>query len=478
MRMIWEQDCGKIVMLTSLMEDMKKKCEQYWPNSGSLELGLITVTLLDEETYADFVIRVLQLRHANEKGRTKTVKQFHFTSWPDHGVPSFATPLLNFREKILTARSPLKGPVVVHCSAGIGRTGTFIGLDYLINQAKKEGHVDVPACVTLMRKQRVNMIQTQEQYQFLHEALVEALKLSECSIPSAEFQATYKSWETPDPTTGKTPLKEQFKALQEMTVPLRKTDFKAALHPENKSKNRSAKILAADSSRPFLSTPVPGGSDYINAVFLPAYKMKRAFILTQTPLPNTVLDFWRLVFEQNVSSIVMLNVLSKDKPNKSAVKYWPESEAEFGPFLVETLEIEAGDMCDVRTLQITYKKEEDKKFTIKQFLCKFWSDGTLSSSVSTGILSVLEEVERWQQQSQNRPILVHCLDGVTKSGLFCVASSVRERLKVDQEVNILQTVKQMRIHRPEIITDLEQFRFLHKLVLAYLESFQTYSNFK
>ena len=93
---------------------------------------------------------------------------FHFTAWPDHGVPSQPTSLLSFRRKFHTYDSgSVSGPVVVHCSAGVGRSGTFIALDYLLDQAKAEGQVDVLGCVYKLRNCRVNMVQTPVRHSFV-----------------------------------------------------------------------------------------------------------------------------------------------------------------------------------------------------------------------------------------------------------------------------------------------------------------------
>ncbi|XP_064604630.1 receptor-type tyrosine-protein phosphatase T-like [Liolophura sinensis] len=159
LRMIWEQKSGKIIMVTNLMETTKTKCCQYWPDEGSESFGLITVTLLNEEFYGEFTVRTLLLTHNQTKTESHTVKQFHFTAWPDHGAPAQPTGLLDFRDKVNAYQTQLNGPIVVHCSAGVGRTGTYIALDYLISQAQDEGVVDVPACVRQLREQRVNMVQ-------------------------------------------------------------------------------------------------------------------------------------------------------------------------------------------------------------------------------------------------------------------------------------------------------------------------------
>ncbi|XP_064605808.1 receptor-type tyrosine-protein phosphatase kappa-like, partial [Liolophura sinensis] len=473
LRMIWEQKSGKIVMVTNLVETTKRKCCQYWPDEGSEIFGLITVTLLDEENYADFTVRTLQLTHIKRKTESYTVKQFHFTAWPDHGTPAHAAALLDFRDKVNGYQTPLSGPVVVHCSAGVGRTGTYIALDYLIAQAHDEGVVDVPACVRQLREQRVNMVQTLEQYKFLHEALAEALKLRSSSVPGAEFPRVFADLCNSDPETGMTKMVGHFQSLQRLTAPLDKAVLTAARHPDNVSKNRSDRILAADTCRPYLSTPVPNGNNYINAVYLPALKSKRGLIITQTPLPDTVLDFWRLVYDHDITVIVMIDLVEPDDTDFGV--YWPAEGKLFDPFVVQVKDKEEFEGFTVWTYHLSHK-DANAAHPIKQFRCKFWAGDPTPSSIPS-LLSVIETATKWQQKTSNAPVLVHCRDGVTKSGLYCVATSVIERLMMDQEVNIIHTVKQMRASRPQIITDLNQFQFLHHVALRYLETTHTYANF-
>ncbi|XP_064605821.1 receptor-type tyrosine-protein phosphatase alpha-like [Liolophura sinensis] len=474
MRMIWEQNTGKVVMVTNLVEKTKTKCYQYWPDEGSKRFGSIRVSLLDEESFANYVIRTLQLTHLKVQNKTRIVKQFHFTTWPDHGAPSNVLGLLEFLGTVLGYQSSLNGPVVVHCSAGIGRTGTFIALDYLINQAKEEGVVDVPACVRLLREQRVNMVQSLEQYKFLHEALAEALELQEGSIPGVNFSSVFADLCTVNPETGQLEIAEQFQRLNEKTSPLDKATLVTALRPDNLHKNRSDKIVAADTCRPYLSTPVAGKSNYINAVFLPSYKMKRGFIITQTPLPETLVDFWRLVYDHGIATIVMLDDV--DNESEDVGIYWTEKRKTFGPFDVKCMQKEEERGFTVWTYNLTYKDMKVPR-PVKQFRCGLWSSTHSRASIPS-LLAVIDGVTRQQEETGNQPIVVHCRDGLTNSGLFCAASFVLERLKLDRDVNIPQAVKQMRVARPQIITDLDQFQFLHEVALEYLETMHTYANYK
>ncbi|XP_064604744.1 receptor-type tyrosine-protein phosphatase epsilon-like [Liolophura sinensis] len=480
-RMVWQFDCTRIIMLTNLVEDARRKCDLYWPTSGNKKFGDVSVTLLETEAYADFTIRTFNVSNELDLSvPSRIVKQFHFTSWPDHGVPHYPTALVHFREKVHTTNTTGTGPLVVHCSAGIGRTGTFIGLDYLIDQAKVEDKVDVLHCVLSMRKQRVNMIQTEEQYAFLYEALAEAVLLSNMSMEASKFEEKYRELQIEDSDSGKTGLLEQFEMLASLSPTVTEKDCVSACLPENLHRNRDPSVLAVDHWRPFLSTQWTDTTDYINAVFLPAYRDNCAFIATQMPLPHTTVDMWRLVHGQKSQCLLMLNDLEALEDEKCV--YWPyddTTEGMFGPYKVQVIEVEKKTLYDIQTMTVTYTPMPDKvPFTVKQFVVKFWPEGRDVPSNPGDLVTLIEEVDRWRQQSGQGPVIVHCMNGADKCGLYCAVSGILERLKTDQEVNILQTVKQMRINRPQVIKNLAQYQACFDSVVAFLESFQTYSNFK
>ncbi|XP_052761849.1 receptor-type tyrosine-protein phosphatase kappa-like [Mya arenaria] len=186
-RMIWQQNVGKIVMLTNLVEDGKPKCDQYWPDHGiTKQYSEINVTCLTEDMYADFVMRTFSVQVDEED---RTVQHLHFTSWPDKGVPDDVTSLVDFRHRVLQTQSPLDGPPIVHCSAGVGRTGTYIAMDLLTREGEAEGSVDIHGCVTNLRHRRTRMVQTADQYAFLHHAIVHTLTLDSKPVPTDGLEA-------------------------------------------------------------------------------------------------------------------------------------------------------------------------------------------------------------------------------------------------------------------------------------------------
>ncbi|KAH8326801.1 hypothetical protein KR059_011941 [Drosophila kikkawai] len=186
-RMIWEQHCLVIVMTTRVMERGRVKCGQYWEptEDSSLEFGNYHVRTISVECNEDYTVASLELRNI-KTDEIRNVSHWQFTSWPDYGVPSSAMAMLNFLQKVRDKQAELvhalgdtwaghaRGPpIVVHCSAGIGRTGTFITLDICISRLEDVGTADIRGTVEKIRSQRAYSIQMPDQYVFCHLALIE-----------------------------------------------------------------------------------------------------------------------------------------------------------------------------------------------------------------------------------------------------------------------------------------------------------------
>uniref|UniRef100_A0A670Y2K1 Receptor-type tyrosine-protein phosphatase O n=1 Tax=Pseudonaja textilis TaxID=8673 RepID=A0A670Y2K1_PSETE len=170
-KMVLQQKSQIIVMLTQCNEKRRVKCDHYWPFAEEPVLyGDITVEMLSEEEQADWVFRNFRISYADE---VQDVMHFNYTSWPDHGVPptNAAESILHFVQMVRQQAMKSKGPMVVHCSAGVGRTGTFIALDRLLQHIHDHEFVDILGMVSDMRSYRMSMVQTEEQYIFIHQCV-------------------------------------------------------------------------------------------------------------------------------------------------------------------------------------------------------------------------------------------------------------------------------------------------------------------
>ncbi|XP_040893831.1 receptor-type tyrosine-protein phosphatase eta isoform X3 [Toxotes jaculatrix] len=175
-RMIWEKNVQTLVMLTRCNEQGRVKCEQYW-SSGTKHFENITVTTASEIPLEDWTIRDFDIKNV-KTAETRSVRHFHFTAWPDHGVPETTELLISFRHLVREHMDQYSrnSPTVVHCSAGVGRTGTFIAIDRLIFQIERENTVDVYGIVHDLRMHRPLMVQTEDQYVFLNQCAMDIIR--------------------------------------------------------------------------------------------------------------------------------------------------------------------------------------------------------------------------------------------------------------------------------------------------------------
>ena len=174
-RMCWEQNSRAIVMLTRCIEKGRDKCERYWPyDSQPVIYDDIQVTLLNECQYPDWTITELKVCRGDA---SRIVRHFHFTTWPDFGVPEPPSTLVKFvrafREKVHPSSSH---PIIAHCSAGVGRSGTFIALDRILQYIQTHDSVDIFSIVCEMRRERCHMVQNEQQYICIHQCLLWALE--------------------------------------------------------------------------------------------------------------------------------------------------------------------------------------------------------------------------------------------------------------------------------------------------------------
>ncbi|XP_053395158.1 receptor-type tyrosine-protein phosphatase mu-like [Mercenaria mercenaria] len=469
-KMVWQDDSCKIVMLTNVIEEGKNKCTQYWPEHGNEMFGNIEIRVKKIEQFSQFTLRTFALKKANLA--EKVVTQFHFTAWPDKGIPRHASSLVHFLNKTNNAPVRGKGPMIVHCSAGVGRTGTFIALDYLTEQGKTLGYVDVAGCVTALRRQRVNLVQTLDQYIFVHQALVESIMMSSCAVPAHKFQQAFQELLTTDTVKKKRKICIEFETLQKVSPITEDCEYVSAKFVRNRRKNRDPDILPVEEFMPTLTSD-GGKTEYINAVFLPSYNETKAFIITHTPLQTTRDDFWMLVWEHDIHSIVMMNSCQKVMNEE---KYWPERKpVVFGKIEISTDSTD--NMNNHQVLSLSLKKS-DKTRRIRLFQCGEWPENKSLPDSPSVILSLMEIVQTWQQQTGNQKILVHCMNGADRSGLYCVITSVIERMKIEQDVAIAHVIEEMRNAREQIITSLEQYQFCHEAVLSFMQQYDTYSNFQ
>ncbi|XP_042575132.1 receptor-type tyrosine-protein phosphatase mu-like [Cyprinus carpio] len=500
-RMVWQENTATIVMVTNLVEVGRvsvKVCvcaniciicllresqnhsivsELHSQSCQSARISIwmyrvIKVTLIETQLLSEYVIRTfaVEKRGAHE---IREISQFHFTGWPDHGVPYHATGLLGFVRRVKAKSPPNAGPIVVHCSAGAGRTGCFIVIDIMLDMAEREGVVDIYNCVRELRSRRVNMVQTEEQYVFIHDAILEACLCGDTTIPANQLRSVYYDMNRLDPQTNSSPIKEEFRTLNMVTPTLRVEDCSIALLPRNHEKNRCMDVLPPDRCLPFPSLITIDGesSNYINAALMDSYKQPSAFIVTQHPLPNTVKDFWRLVLDYHCTSIVMLNDVD---PAQLCPQYWPENGVHrhgrmwvfFLSDVVEEVIIRMFCMYNAAL------GPQDGYRMVQQFQFLGWPMYRDTPVSKRSFLKLIHQVDKWQEEydgGEGRTV-VHCLNGGGRSGTFCAISIVSEMLRHQRSVDVFHAVKTLRNNKPNMVDLLDQYKFCYEVALEYLNS--------
>ncbi|XP_069702214.1 tyrosine-protein phosphatase Lar isoform X7 [Periplaneta americana] len=472
-RMCWELRSATIVMMTKLEERTRIKCDQYWPTRGTDTYGAMTVTITDVQELATYCIRTFQIHKAGYSER-REIKQFQFTAWPDHGVPDHPAPFLQFLRRVRNMNPSDAGPMVVHCSAGVGRTGCFIVIDSMLERMRHEKMIDIYGHVTCLRAQRNYMVQTEDQYIFIHDALLEAVICGNTEVAARNLHTHIQKLMQPEIGENITGMELEFKKLSNIKAD--STRFISANLPCNKHKNRLIHILPFESTRVCL-TPVRTieGSDYINASFIDGYRYRAAYIATQGPLLDTTEDFWRMLWEHNSTIVVMLTKL-KEMGREKCHQYWPSDRSvRYQCFVVDPIAEYNMPQYILREFKVTDARDGSSR-TVRQFQFIDWPEQGVPKS-GDGFIDFIGQVHKTKEQfGQDGPITVHCSAGVGRTGVFITLSIVLERMQYEGVVDVFQTVRILRTQRPAMVQTEDQYQFCYRAALEYLGSFDHYAN--
>uniref|UniRef100_A0A671V945 Tyrosine-protein phosphatase non-receptor type 13 n=1 Tax=Sparus aurata TaxID=8175 RepID=A0A671V945_SPAAU len=175
-QMVWEQKSNVIAMMTQEVEGGKVKCQRYWPDTprtAEMVDDRLQITLIKDQYLDNFVIRLIEVKDI-QTNEIQRVTHLNYTGWPDHGTPTQPEQLLTFISYMRHVHR--SGPIITHCSAGIGRSGTLICIDVVLGLIGKDADFDISDVVRNMRLQRQGMVQTEDQYIFCYQVILYVLR--------------------------------------------------------------------------------------------------------------------------------------------------------------------------------------------------------------------------------------------------------------------------------------------------------------
>uniref|UniRef100_A0A673ITW7 Receptor-type tyrosine-protein phosphatase C n=1 Tax=Sinocyclocheilus rhinocerous TaxID=307959 RepID=A0A673ITW7_9TELE len=486
-RMVWEQKSSIIVMVTRCEEGNKIKCAQYWP-SLDRETEIFedfVVKIRSEEHCPDYIIRHLILTNKREKASEREVTHIQFISWPDHGVPGDPCLLLKLRRRVNSFKNFFSGPVVVHCSAGVGRTGTYIGIDAMIESLEAEGRVDIYGFVAKQRRQRCLMVQVEAQYVLIHTALIEHNQFGETEVSLSEFHSVLNTLRQKD---GSDPSLLEMEFLKLPKFKKWRT-FNTGSIEDNKKKNRDSAVIPYDFNRVLFRLDIEGNqtsdpededeyssdeeeesNEYINASFIDGYWCSKSLIAAQGPLPNTTEEFLLMLNQQQTKTLVMLTDCQEDGKDYCC-QYWGDEKKTFGDMEIEVKKTETFPTYVRRRLEIQSSKVTRKEvLEVDQYQFLKWRGRELPENAQELIemTRIIRENGNYDNSKMNRnvPIVVHCNNGSSRTGIFCALWNLLDSAYTEKLVDVFQEVKNLRKERQGMVETIEQYQFLYSALEA------------
>ena len=453
-QMIIEHKIVNIVMVTRLNELGKNKCEPYFPTSenNQIQIGQFNLILGSESLFNGHILRQINVTHGF---RNLEINHFHFTAWPDHDVPTQFNELLLFVRKVQKGLIRSKAPILVHCSAGVGRTGTFIALYNLTKAIQKGRPINIYKLVHDMREHRPQMVQTFRQYKFIYLAVLEML-IGQTIIPTKDFTNTYKLYLKSDTEGYESAFSQQFNELNYQCGKSFQNICSAADDPKNADKNHIKYNLPYDFNRVLLHSN-HFETDYINATL----HDRESIILSVNPTVFCLQDFIQMVYQYKVGLVVMLTTSNERKLIESGesefMQYWPTSAGpvKCAPFILTMKKCQNLQSIDKKVIALSHTLE-NKTHTFSQIICTKWNAENEPTDLCV-IVKLLKAIHSHKSECPNSTIILHCSDGVAKTGiLYTVHRAIQESIE-SNEVDIFHIIKKLRSERMNSLPELVSF---------------------
>ncbi|XP_043208829.1 tyrosine-protein phosphatase 99A-like, partial [Amphibalanus amphitrite] len=462
-RIAWEQGVTGMVIIGTL-----EKAARLWPDWGACRpFGDLQLELREELQLAACCVR--QLAVSKLKGKSggggrqeRLVTVFQYTHWPEYGLPEDTLPLLDFAQRALRHEPPIKSPLMLISGRSFCGAGLYLGLVTLLTQLNYRGELGVFSYWQHIIGQCPSLLPTVEEYSLLHDCLLERVTAGETLVTRDGARRYIEHLEATADGFPYPPAEKQYKQAIAMDANLYLVA--AAAKPCNEPKNRSISYLPMETSRVRLKkTAATDGGDYINASWLPGYRLMQEYILTQHPLASTVLDFWQMLWDYRVTTVTCLS------PEDFGT-FWPLEEEELtGANFVVRYMSESADCSD------TYKSswiirsflmestEGDDDLTVRIVHLPLWPEECSTDAILEGVLGVTEI-----QGQRHTPLVVMDRYGGTEGASFCVLSTALRQLRQEGSFDIFTYAKLYHQRRPGIWKTMREFLYLYHAVEAWL----------
>uniref|UniRef100_K1QY72 Receptor-type tyrosine-protein phosphatase T n=1 Tax=Magallana gigas TaxID=29159 RepID=K1QY72_MAGGI len=299
-----------------------------------------------------------------------------------------------------------------YAHAGIGRTGTYIAIDVLFEAGKTEKKINIAEYVKKMRQNRMNMVQTFEQYKTIFLTLNEMFKATAAALTKTDFVRKLQK-------QNKNMLGKEFQRLLSVRPHYAESDYKMSSHVHGV---RSA-IRPLDKYIIYLTSNVPKRGSYINAIVVPSFINQNAFIITHFPAPGDAVDFLRLITDHDCELVVSTEPLHE-------------------------VESKSNETWSVNVIQPSSILTLDNLQTVSQIL---------------GLVSFTQNI------TTNNPIIVFSRDGAALCGVFCAVHNLIQQLTMDEEIDVFSVVRLLQTRRPEMCSSLEEYRIIHDTLKSFIQ---------
>ncbi|ODM95357.1 Receptor-type tyrosine-protein phosphatase kappa, partial [Orchesella cincta] len=471
-RMVWQKHVSCIIMLTKTFDFIRVMCHQYWPVELNTPTSIegFTVTIDHEERLANFYIRTMTVKNDDEPNQpARNILQFHYSEWPGHTVP-FPTALLDFRRRVrnIIEQSPeySKGQMLVHCNDGGGRSGVFCQVDAQLELLEEDNLIDVFGFLKKLKSSRKGLLENVEQLKFVYDTLEEYVICGKTWFPVSELSSLLKHKSMKDPHTKINEYQKEFLLICKQTPRFSIGDCAGGHRADNRDKNRDVLIIPRQHVHGLHKRGVRG-----------RVQTGAGYMVTEWPQSHTISYLWSLVYDYDVSAVV---VLANPEPNAHYPSFWPEGKKsiKYGPvFTIDPLASNVYPNIKTWIFRINKKivslqelmagvKADPKTCQLFQLTC--WPIEQKVPMSTNSLVELMNMVERWRAKQGMGPVVVVSPDGHSRSGVYCAANACIEQVITYGEVDIFTAVKTVRRHRPQMIENMTEYKYCYDVVLHYV----------